>query len=113
PNCKTTRDVGPLGLIQLQTSVPNPYDPTPILDRWTTFANQHPLVITEFGWPAEDNGAYNANLVAGSEQPGLGWVAFAWNGSTVGTFTLVANAGPGAPHDPSPSRVPIKHALAR
>lgn len=111
PNCTTNQKIGPMGLVSISGPVANPYDPTPIIDRWTTFATKHPVSITEFGWPSEDSGTYNANVIAAAEQQGMGWIAFAWNGSTVGNFTLVENAGPGAPYDPSPAGVPVKNAL--
>lgn len=112
PNCTTTTQIGPGGLLSVKAPYPNPTDPTSLLDRWTTFGSTHPVVVTEFGWPSADSGTFNANMIAGAEQRGRGWIAFAWNGSTVGKFTLVANAGPGAPYDPSPAGVPVKDALS-
>ncbi|MCU1451637.1 MAG: cellulose-binding family [Acidimicrobiales bacterium] len=111
PKCVQPTQVGPFGLLWVNVAPVDPYDPTAILDRWTTFAATHPVAITEFGWPSPDDGTYNANVVAAAENRGWGWMAFAWNGSTTGTFNLLADVGPTANYDPSPAGVPIKQAL--
>jgi hypothetical protein len=112
PNCLTTTKVGPFGLVSLQTPVLNPYDPTPIMDRWTTLAGTSPLVVTEFGWPDSNSGTYNANLIAAANQRGWGWIAYAWPGSVNGKFNLLANWGADANYDPNPAGVPVKDGLS-
>jgi hypothetical protein len=82
------------------------------MNRWNSFATAHPLVITEFGWPNPNDGTYNANLVAAAEQRQWGWIAYAWNGSTSGPFTLLSNVGPGANYDPAPAGVPVKQGMS-
>jgi len=112
PNCTTTQAVGPFGIVKLTVPYPNPYDPTSLMNRWTTFETQHPLVITEFGWPASNDGRYNGNLIAGAEQNHLGWIAYGWDGGTKGKFNMLLNSGPGAAYDPAPSGVPVKNGLS-
>jgi hypothetical protein len=109
PNCTVVKKIGPLWL---RTQVSNPFDPTPLFDRWTPFAAKNPLVIDEFGWPNPNDGRYNTNLIAGAEARGLGWMAYAWTGSTTGKFTLLDNAGPGTNYDPTPSGLPVKNGLS-
>ncbi|HVV75158.1 MAG TPA: cellulase family glycosylhydrolase [Mycobacteriales bacterium] len=68
---------------------PNPYDPSPLMDRWDSFARTHPVMVTEFGWPDGDSGTYNANVIADAERDHRSWSGFAWDGGTGGLFTLV------------------------
>jgi hypothetical protein len=108
PNCTVVTKIGP---VWLRTQVPNPYDPTPLFNRWTSFAAANPLIVDEFGWPNPNDGRYNANLIAVAEARGLSWIAYAWTGSTTGKFSLLTTAGPGT-WDPSPSGVPVENGWA-
>jgi hypothetical protein len=72
-----------------QCTKPNPYDPSSLFDAWDRFAETHPVMVTEFGWPNGDSGTYNANVVADAEQKHRSWSGFAWDGGTGGLFTLV------------------------
>jgi hypothetical protein len=112
PNCRPPTDSPGTGLPFLKGPPGNPYDPTIFFNRWKTFKLANPLVITEFGWPNAQDGQYNANVISTAEQQGLGWIAFAWDGTATSKFALLANAGPGANYDPSPAGVPVKNGLA-
>jgi hypothetical protein len=112
PNCTSPHAIDPFGLVWVWSGPADPYDATPLLAGWTAFGARYPLVVTEFGWPSAQDGRFNASAVAGAEQRGWGWIAFAWDGTASGTFGLLANAGPGANYDPSPSGVPVKQGLS-
>ncbi|MGN6473279.1 MAG: glycoside hydrolase family 5 protein [Mycobacteriales bacterium] len=72
-----------------QCTYPSPYNPVPLMDRWTSFEHTYPVIVTEFGWPNGDSGTYNANVIAAAERRHLSWSGFAWDGGTGGLFTLV------------------------
>jgi len=110
PNCKVIKKTGPGGRIWLWVPVENPYDPTPLFDRWASLATQQPVVLTEFGWPSTESGEYNANVIAEAEGRGMSWIAYAWLGSPEGQFSLVADTGPN--YDPTPAGVPVKDGLS-
>jgi endoglucanase len=77
---------------------------------WVDLATRTPVMITEFGWPNANEGAYNASVIgfAQSQSPVLGWIAYAWDGTTKGAYGLVANLNSYAP---TPSGAPVKAAL--
>jgi hypothetical protein len=72
-----------------QCTARHPLDPSPLLDRWVSFAKSYPVIVTEFGWPNGDDGTYNRNVIAFAEAHHWGWSGFAWDGGTGGLFTLV------------------------
>jgi endoglucanase len=78
---------------------------------WKQVAARYPVMVTEFGWPDQSKGTYNASVIraAQAQDPPWGWIAFAWNGRTTGAFGLVADL---ATYAPTPSGVPVKTALA-
>ncbi|HWA65652.1 MAG TPA: glycoside hydrolase family 5 protein [Mycobacteriales bacterium] len=92
----------------------DPYDPSPILDRWLPLAKDHPLIISEFGFPNGDNSVYNANLVGYATAHDLGWSAFAWDGGTDGLFDLVQSrpASDGTTIEPNAAGMPLVAAYA-
>src|SRR6202007_1436295 len=48
----------------------DPYNPAPPgqrLDLWTPLSLTVPVVITEFGWPDENSGTFNQNVIAWAE----------------------------------------------
>jgi hypothetical protein len=87
----------------------DPYDPSPILDKWLTLAKTYPLIISEFGFPNGDSGAYNANIVGYATAHDLSWSAFAWDGGTGGLFDLVQDrpASDGTTIEPNAGGMPI------
>ncbi|HVW81449.1 MAG TPA: cellulase family glycosylhydrolase [Mycobacteriales bacterium] len=87
----------------------DPYDPTPILDKWLSLAKTYPLIISEFGFPNGDSGSYNANLIGYATSHELSWSAFAWDGGTGGLFDLVQNrpASDGSTIEPNAGGMPI------
>jgi hypothetical protein len=70
-------------------TAPHPLDPAPLLDRWSTFAQSHAVLVSEFGWPNGDDGRYDASVIAYAEDHHWGWSGFAWDGGTDGLFDLV------------------------
>ncbi|HZT66374.1 MAG TPA: cellulase family glycosylhydrolase [Acidimicrobiales bacterium] len=91
-------------------TTPNPYDPSPGLSNWLTVSRTAPVMVTEFGWPSKSDGTYNANVIAYAESHGWGWDAFAWDGTTSGTFDMLADTGPY--YEPAPSGMPVLNGLA-
>lgn len=92
-------------------STANPYDPSPILDNWLVTARAAPVMVTEGGWPAANDGTYNTNLVADTESHGWGWILFAWTGTSTTGFSLVGSYG--ATYEPNPSGMPVLQGLER
>lgn len=82
-----------------------PYRPDSVLSGYTTV--RAPVAITEFGWPDARSGRYNAQVVALARDRGWGWIAFAWDGSTDGRFSLLSSAQAGGTYEPSPSGMPV------
>lgn len=87
----------------------DPYDPSPILDKWLDLATTYPLIVSEFGFPNGDSGAYNANVIGYASAHDLSWSAFAWDGGTGGLFDLVqsAPASDGTTIEPNAGGMPI------
>ena len=56
----------------------DPYDPTQDLSQWTTLGASEPVMVTEFGWPSQEDGTYDSNVIAYASEQGWGWSAFAW-----------------------------------
>jgi hypothetical protein len=103
----TCSEPDPTGLC---TSNPSNQHPD-VEPRWSTVAAANPVMITEFGWPNRNDGAYNARVIrfAQAQNPSWGWVAFAWSGRPNGDFALVADINT---YDPTPAGAPVKSALA-
>lgn len=92
--------------------IPNPTDPAPYLGPWTARSSQVPVILGEFGWPSQDSGAFNTNTIAYAESHGWGWIAFAWDGTDLSPFDLVAQLPAGGYPEPGPSGMPVLGALA-
>jgi hypothetical protein len=85
---------------------PNPLDPSAMLSSWVTPSATVPVVVSEFGWPAKDEGRYVRNVISYAESHGWsGWVAFAWDGGTQGTFDLLADTG--LNYEPNATGMPV------
>lgn len=84
---------------------PNPLDPSSLLGSWVTPSATYPVVVSEFGWPAKDDGRYISNVIDYAERHGWGWSAFAWDGTTEGTFDLLADVS--GSYEPSPAGMPV------
>jgi hypothetical protein len=67
----------------------------------------YPVMVTEFGWPDQNDGRYIANVISYAEAHGWGWDVFAWDGTTTGQFNLLAEVGPGTNYEPTPSGMPV------
>jgi endoglucanase len=88
----------------------NPYNPAPPgqrLDSWTPLSLTQPVVVTEFGWPNQDSGVYNQNVINWAESRGIGWMAFTWNPDR--RFGLITNLTTFAP---TPAGIPVKNGVA-
>jgi endoglucanase len=57
---------------------PNPFDPSPFLGPWLALSVHYPVVLTEFGWPSNSDGTYNANMISFAKLHGWGWSAYCW-----------------------------------
>lgn len=86
--------------------VTNPKDPSSILGSWVAPSTTYPVMVTEFGWPAKDDGTYVHNVISFAEAHGWGWSVFAWDGTNSGTFDLVTDAGPSATYEPNETGMP-------
>jgi endoglucanase len=93
----------------LPCSAADPYDPSPILSRWTTVEESTPVAVTEFGFPGRFDGTFNTNLVAAAGRAGIGWVAFAFD-PTGTPFSLLTD-GAGA-YEPLPGGMPVLAGLS-
>jgi Cellulase (glycosyl hydrolase family 5) len=82
----------------------NPFDPSPILDKWIDLAKTYPVIVSEFGWPNGQSGTYNANVIAYADAHHWSWSGFAWDGGTDGLFDLVQAqpASDGTTIEPNP-----------
>jgi hypothetical protein len=96
-------------------TVKRPYDGGVPLSHWVAFGKTHPVLVTEFGWPAVNDGRYNASVIAFAEAHGWGWSGFAWDGSTGGLFDLVdaRPASDGTTIEPNNSGMPLVAGFAR
>jgi hypothetical protein len=88
----------------------NPTDPSSLLASWVAPSATYPVVVSEFGWPAKNDGRYVRNVIAYAERHGWGWSAFAWDGGTDGTFDLLADVGS---YQPNPTGMPVLEGLRR
>lgn len=98
-----------------QCKTPRPFDASVPLGHWVTFAKTNPVIVTEFGWPANNDGTYNANVIDYAEAHGWGWSGFAWDGGTGGLFDLVDAhpASDGTTIEPNNSAMPLVAGFAR
>jgi hypothetical protein len=92
-----------------QDCKPRPHEAVGALRLWDGFGRTRPVLVTEFGWPAQDDGRFLASVIAYAEQRGWGWWAFAWDGTTVGRFGLVADTGL---HQPVPAGMAVLAGLS-
>jgi hypothetical protein len=89
-----------------------------LLKRWVPIAKQAPVWVTEFGWPSkagvrdvDGSGYYRETLsFLESQKPAWGWLAFAFDGSDKGAFTLTSDTSTYAPNS---TGVPVYRALRR
>ncbi len=91
----------------------NPYDPAQDLSQWVALSATAPVVVTEFGWPSQQNGIYNANVIIYALSHGWGWSAFAWEDRQYPTqWDLNASWLSDGTAEPAPSGMPVLLALA-
>jgi hypothetical protein len=90
----------------------NPYDPTPVLSKWVGLGATQPIVATEFGWPSQSSGTYDANFLAYVQAQGWGWSAYAWEDRNPSMWDLTASWLSDGTAEPAPSGVPVFLALA-
>ena len=86
----------------------DPYNPSRILDHFLTVAQSRPVVVTEFGWPSQLDGTYNANVIAFARAQGWGWSTFAWQESQYPSkWDLTSAWLADGTAEPSPSGMPV------
>jgi aryl-phospho-beta-D-glucosidase BglC (GH1 family) len=91
----------------------NPYDPAQDLNQWVPLSATKPVVVTEFGWPSQQNGTYNANVIDYAFSHGWGWSAFALEDRQNPTeWDLTASWLSDGTAEPSPSGMAVLLALA-
>jgi Cellulase (glycosyl hydrolase family 5) len=91
----------------------NPYDPAQDLNQWLPLSATEPVVITEFGWPSQQSGTYNTNVIDYAASHGWGWSAFAWEDRQYQSpWDLTESWLSDGTAEPSPSGMPVLLALA-
>jgi hypothetical protein len=91
----------------------DPYDPTQDLSQWTTLGGTEPVMVTEFGWPSQDDGTYDSNVIAYASEQGWGWSAFAWEDLQYPTeWDLNLAYLSDGTAEPAPSGMPVLLALS-
>ena len=93
-------------------SNPSPLDPTPILSPWVPLSASVPVMVGEFGWPDDHQGAYTANVVGFAEAHGWSWDLFAWDGTTYGGWNVATTGAASGPEEPAPVAMPSVCAFA-
>jgi aryl-phospho-beta-D-glucosidase BglC (GH1 family) len=89
------------------------YDPAQDLNQWDPLSATEPVVVTEFGWPSQQSGTYNANVIDYAFSHGWGWSAFAWEDRQYPSdWDLGAGRLSDGTTEPSPSGMPVLLALA-
>jgi len=90
-----------------------------LLNSWKALARTAPVMVTEMGWPVYAKG-YGKGYVDGArfyretiafleqQSPKWGWVAFAFDGSTGGGFSLLGN---NRTYTPNSTGRPVYNAL--
>jgi hypothetical protein len=91
-------------------ATPDPDDPSPILGSWVAPSAAVPVMVSEFGWPSQDDGTFVANVIAFASGHGWSWNAFAFD--SIAPFGLLADEPTGGPDEPSASGMPVLAALA-
>lgn len=91
----------------------SPYDPTQILDNFVRLSSSVPVMITEFGWPSEYDGTYNAAVISFAQAHGWGWVAFSFDEDKYPSIWDLADQWlADGTAEPGPSGMPVLCALA-
>jgi hypothetical protein len=88
-----------------------------VLRRWVPLSRRAPVWVTEFGWPTKtafrgdiDGSRYYRETLRflDAQKPAWGWLAFAFDGSSTGAFTLTTNT---SSYPPNPTGLPVYRAL--
>ncbi|MCU1600259.1 MAG: cellulose-binding family, partial [Frankiales bacterium] len=87
-----------------------------LLKRWVPVSKRAPVWVTEFGWPSKtafsevDGSGYYRETITFLEQqqPAWGWLAFAFDGSTNGAFTLTTST---QTYQPNATGLPVYNRL--
>ena len=89
-----------------------------VLKRWVPLAKRAPVWVTEFGWPTKtafrdvDGSDYYRETIGflEAQRPAWGWLAFAFDGSSNGAFTLTGDT---SSYAPNPTGLPVFRGLRR
>ena len=90
-----------------------------VLRRWVPLSRRAPIWVTEFGWPTktafrgdvDGSGFYRDTLrFLEAQKPAWGWLAFAFDGSSSGAFTLTSST---STYAPNPTGIPVYDGLRR
>jgi hypothetical protein len=89
-----------------------------VLHRWEPLAKRAPVWVTEFGWPTKaafhdvDGSRYYRETIGflEAQKPAWGWLAFAFDGSSNGAFTLTGDT---SSYSPNPTGLPVFDGLRR
>ena len=86
------------------------YDPNGVLDRWSAIGALVPVMVSEFGFPDQNDGRYIANVASSVAARGwVGWSVFAFTGDTTGLWNLQKDTGP--VFDPTASGMAVMNAM--
>jgi hypothetical protein len=95
----------------------NAHANTVVLGRWVALSRSAPIWVTEFGWPAQgyrliSGAAYYRQTLAwlDAQRPTWGWLAFAFDGSATGAFSLTDDT---TTYAPNPTGAPVWNALRK
>jgi hypothetical protein len=90
-----------------------------VLQRWLPLSRRAPVWVTEFGWPSTtpfgryvDGAGYYRETIQWLEaqQPAWGWLAFAFDGSSRGAFSLTTST---TDYVPNSTGMPVFRGLRR
>ncbi|MFN2538701.1 MAG: glycoside hydrolase family 5 protein [Mycobacteriales bacterium] len=89
-----------------------------VLRRWLPLSRRAPIWVTEFGWPSKapfrdvDGSGYYRETIRflESQRPAWGWLAFAFDGSSSGAFTLTSDT---STYVPNSTGAPVFRGLHR
>jgi endoglucanase len=86
---------------------PTPDDPLPVLNSWIPLSTSEPVMVTEFGFPNQNDALYNANVTSFADAHGWGWDVYTWDGTNHGEFDLIQGSAVSDTVEPAPSAMAL------